>query len=388
MLVIGVGALAVATVVGVAVASGTTNSVNGTATASSDGSSGSNTTPGGSTTIPGNGNFPFPTDPFPTDPFPNNGNSGNGNGGSAGTPAATASDAQQVGVVDINTELKYQSAAAAGTGIVLSADGEILTNNHVIDGATSIKVRVVTTGKTYVATVVGTSPTKDIAVLQLQNASGLKTANLGDSKTVSVGDAVVGVGNAGGTGGTPSAASGKVTAIGQTISASDQDGSGSETLHDVIVTDAPIQSGDSGGPLYNAKDEVIGIDTAASNSGASVGFAIPINNALSVAAQIEKGIETSSIHIGYPGFLGVSVTPTQTGGALISGVLPGGPAASAGISAGDVITKVGTTTITDSSQLQQAVSSHDPGSRVSVTYTDQLTGSHSVSVTLATGPAD
>ena len=116
---------------------------------------------------------------------------------------ATATSAQSVGVVDIDTVLKYQGAQAAGTGIVLTSSGVILTNNHVIDGATSISVTVVSTGATYTATVVGDDPTQDVAVLQLQNASGLKTAKLGDSNGVSVGEAVTGVGNAGGVGARP-----------------------------------------------------------------------------------------------------------------------------------------------------------------------------------------
>jgi S1-C subfamily serine protease len=290
--------------------------------------------------------------------------------------------------VDIYTRLQYQGAAAAGTGVVLTSDGEILTNNHVINGATTIRVVVVSTGKTYTAKVVGTVPTKDIALLKIENASGLQTANLGNSDSVAVGDQVTGVGNAGGNGGTPSAASGKVTALNKTITASDEDGSGAETLHGVIVTDAPIQAGDSGGPLYNADNKVIGIDTAASTSGQSVGFAIPINNALALVQAIRTGVQTSAVHIGYPGFLGVSVAPSQGGGALIEQVVTGGPAAKAGIEAGDVITRVGSTTITNANQLQKAVSTKDPGDKVSVSYTDQNNTRHTASVTLATGPAD
>jgi S1-C subfamily serine protease len=356
----------------VLLATGLTRTVNGTAVAAGGGSAtGNSGNSSGGTTSPapgnGNGGFPFPSS------------------GSGSTSSGKATTAQQVGVVDIYTVQKYNSAAAAGTGIVLTSSGDILTNNHVIDGATSIKVRIISTGKTYVAKVVGTAPTKDVAVIRLVNVSGLTVANFGDSDTVKVADKVVGVGNAGGTGGVPSAAGGKITALHRTITASDTN---SERLCDVIVTDAPIQSGDSGGPLYSADGHVIGMDTAASTSGPKIGFAIPINDALAVAAQIEKGIETSSIHIGYPGFLGVSVSPASGSGALIAGVLRGGPAAAAGISAGDVITKVDTTTIASSKQLRAAVSSHNPGSSVSVTYTDPNTGSHSVSITLATGPAD
>ncbi len=363
----------------IVIASGITRTTNGIAvaggTSNTSGSSGhSGGSSGGSNTTPGNGSFPFP--------------SGNGSSGSSGTSSGKATSAQQVGVVDIYTVQKYNAAAAAGTGIVLSSDGEILTNNHVIDGSTSIRVRIVTTGKSYVAKVVGTAPSKDVALIKLVNASGLTVANLGDSDTLAVADKVVGVGNAGGTGGVPSSATGKVTALHRSITASDETGASSERLHDIIVTDAPIKSGDSGGPLYDADGRVVGMDTAASTSGQQVGFAIPINDALSVIAQIRKGIETSAIHLGYPGFLGVSVTPSSGSGALVAGVLAGGPAAGAGITGGDVITKVNSTAVTSSTQLHNLMSRSNPGSRVSVTYDDTNNAKHTVSLTLATGPAD
>ncbi|HEY8301942.1 MAG TPA: trypsin-like peptidase domain-containing protein [Jatrophihabitans sp.] len=325
----------------------------------------------------------------PTQPTPGNSTApfqpgGSSSGGSSGR----ASSAQQVGVVDIYTQQKYNAAAAAGTGIVLTSSGDVLTNNHVIEGSTSIKVRIVSTGKSYVAKVVGTAPTKDVAVLHLVNASGLTTAGFGDSNTVALGDAVTGVGNAGGVGGTPSAASGKVTALHRAITASDETGTNAERLKNIIVTNAPIRSGDSGGPLYDSTGRVIGMDTAASTNGPRVGFAIPINDARSIAGQIQKGIETSSIHIGYPGFLGVSVAPSHGSGAVVEGVLGGGPAAKAGISAGDVITRVNATSITGSAQLHNLMSTSNPGSTVTVTYRDPHTGRHTVSLTLATGPAD
>ncbi len=362
----------------IVIASGVTRTTNGVAVAGGTSNSGSSNTggsgnSGGSNTTPGNGTFPFPS---------------GGSSGSGGTGSGKATKAQQVGVVDIYTVQKYNSAAAAGTGIVLSSDGEILTNNHVIEGSTSIRVRIVSTGKTYVAKVVGTAPTKDVALIKLVNASGLTVANLGDSDTVAVADKVVGVGNAGGTGGTPSSATGKVTALHKSITASDESGTNPERLHDIIVTDAPIKSGDSGGPLFDANGRVVGMDTAASTTGQQVGFAIPINDALAVVAQIRRGIETSAIHIGYPGFLGVSVSPSSGSGALVANVLPGGPAAGAGITGGDVITKVNSTAVASSTQLHNLMSRSNPGTRVSVTYDDTNNARHTVSMTLATGPAD
>ena len=311
--------------------------------------------------------------------------------GSGGTTTGTATAAQQIGVVDITTVLKYQGAKAAGTGMVLTSRGEILTNNHVIYGATSISVQVVTTGKTYPATVVGTAPTKDIAVLQLQNASGLQTADLGDSADLKIGAAVTGVGNAGGVGGTPSAAPGTVTALNQELTASDGNGDNAERLTGMIETDAQIQAGDSGGPLFDSDDRVIGMDTAASASAvrAPVGFAIPINTATAIADQIEAGQASATIHIGYPGFLGLSITDNlSSSGALVQSVLAGGPAANAGISAGDVITDVGGTAVGSSTALRSAMSAHRPGQTVPVTWVDRSGQSHRASVTLATGPAD
>ena len=134
------------------------------------------------------------------------------------------------GLVDINTTLSYQGEQAAGTGMVLTSNGEVLTNNHVIDGATSISVTDVGNGKTYTASVVGYDRSHDIAVIQLNNASGLQTVTLGDSSNVSVGQAVVAIGNAGGTGGTPSAVGGSITALNQSITASDSGDGTSETL--------------------------------------------------------------------------------------------------------------------------------------------------------------
>ena len=203
---------------------------------------------------------------------------------------------------------------------MLSSSGEILTNNHVIDGATKIKVTVVSTGASYAASVVGTDPTDDVAVLRLSGASGLATARLASAAQaagVAVGDAVTAVGNAGGTGGTPTAASGAVVALGRDITASDENGTDPERLTGLIEVNAAVQAGDSGGPLYSG-GAVIGIDTAASTSGrgrvattaarsGSTGFAIPITTATAVADRIVAGEQSNAIHQGSPAFLGVQL---------------------------------------------------------------------------------
>jgi S1-C subfamily serine protease len=324
-----------------------------------------------------------------------NGNGSGASGGASGgnTTARKATAAQQIGIVDINTTIKYGQEQAAGSGMVLTANGEILTNNHVVSGATTISVTIVATGKTFTAKVVGTDPTDDVAVLQLSGASGLATAKLGDSSKVAIGDAVTAVGNAGGKGGVPSAAAGKVTALNQTITAGNENGTGSETLSGMIQVDADVQAGDSGGPLFSADDTVIGMDTAASTGKqtAATGFAIPIAKATSIAKQIESGAASSTIHIGSAGFLGVQLQENgglANSGAAIAGVIANSGAANAGLVAGDTITAVNGATIADASGLSTAISGYQAGKQVSLTWTDSSGQSHTASVTLGNGPAD
>jgi S1-C subfamily serine protease len=309
-----------------------------------------------------------------------------------GSPATTSIVATvDPAVVDVTSTLSYQNATAAGTGIVLTSSGEILTNNHVVDGATSISVTDVGNGRTYSASVVGYDATDDLAVLQLNGASGLKTATIGNSSKLSIGDAVVAIGNAGGVGGTPSVSSGSVTALNQSITASDGNGSGVEQLTGLIQTDAQLAAGDSGGPLVNSAGQVVGIDTAGSNtfrfqSGASTGFAIPINKAMSIASQIKAGKSSATVHVGATGFLGVEVSPVSTSGAAVAGVLPGSPAATAGISANDVITSLAGQTVSSPTNLTTILQEHHPGDKVSIGWTDQSGQQHTATVQLVKGP--
>ena len=263
--------------------------------------------------------------------------------------------------------------------------------------STAISVTVVSTGKTYKAKVVGTDPTDDVAVIQLQNASGLATAKLGDSSSVKVGTSVTAVGNAGGTGGTPSAATGTVTALDQSITASDSDGANAERLSGMIQVNANIQAGDSGGALYeNTGGTIIGMNTAASASGSrfrsstsATGFAIPIEDATKIADQIESGADNATIHQGLPAFIGVQLSSiSQASGAAISGVISGSGAANAGLAAGDVITSVDGNKVSDASALSSVMDNHNPGDRIRVGYTDSAGNSHTVTVTLGEGPAD
>lgn len=314
--------------------------------------------------------------------------------GTGGPTAQLASNgtatSRDRGVVDVNTILGFDQARAAGTGIVLTSAGEVLTNNHVVQGATSIEVIDVATGRSYVASVVGTDPTADVAVLRLADASGLATARLGSSTELRVGQAVTAVGNAGGVGGVPSESSGAVTALHQQITAGDQTGDSTEQLSDMVETSATLQPGDSGGPLLDGSGRVVGMDTAAGGSsaqGTSENFAIPINRALSVVRLIEAGHSTSTVHVGPTPFLGVEVDPTGTSGAEVSGIVPGTPAAGTGLQQGDVITSIAGVAVTSGSDLSRVLSRFSVGQSVRVTWMTPNGLLQGATITLARGPA-
>jgi S1-C subfamily serine protease len=330
------------------------------------------------------------------------------------------------GLVVIDTALQYNSEEAAGTGMVINSDGLVLTNNHVIEDSTSIKATDIGNGKTYTAKVLGYDVTGDIALIQLQGASGLRTVPVGDSAAVKSGASVLAMGNAEGQNAI-AAAAGQVTGLNQTITAGDQAGTvTSETLHGMIETNADIVSGDSGGPLANSAGQVIGMDTAGNDVSfpgqqGSTGFAIPINTALSVVRQIAASQASSTIMIGYPPFMGIFIATSpssnpqtqaeqQSGGfggggfggggfggfggsgsgqdcytsnrdipvpstiasvnsgTLIMGTVCNGPAAAVGITAGSVITAVNGQAIGSPSSLTSVVSKFQPGEEISVTW--------------------
>jgi S1-C subfamily serine protease len=303
----------------------------------------------------------------------------------------TQPDPTGSGVVLIETNLGYQGAQAAGTGMVLSSSGEILTNNHVIRGATDIRV-VVPGGRSYRADVVGYDVPDDVAVLQARAASNLRTLSVGNSDTVSAGQAVQALGNAGGTGRLIPAA-GSVTDVDRSITVSDDQG-GSESLSGLIETNAAVRPGDSGGPLLDAAGQAIGMDTAASVSNdvvqttTSDGYAIPINRALSITRQIEAGNGSAAIHLGGTAFLGVDATADAYGGsgAVIASVVPGSPADRAGLAAGDLITSVAGRPISSPDELSATVSTQKPGASLTATYVDEVGQSQAANVTLASGP--
>jgi S1-C subfamily serine protease len=324
-------------------------------------------------------------------------------------------------VVIINTALQYNSEQAAGTGMVISSDGLVLTNNHVIEDSTRITATIVATGRTYRATVVGYDVTGDIALIKLQNASGLRTVPIGNSSTLKTGQPVIALGNAEGQ-------SMVIPATG--------------TITGLNETNADIVSGDSGGPLANTSGQVIGMDTAGNSvrfqSQSTAGFAIPINTALKVAQEIVAGQASPTISIGYPPFMGIyiakgsnsspqgqadqqaqgngyggfggggfgggngngssgcytsnanltvpsSIAPVSSG-TLILGVICGGPAAGAGITPGSVITAINGQAVGSPADLGSVVSKYAPGTTISVTWVNPSGQRTTSSIHLTSGP--
>lgn len=335
--------------------------------------------------------------------------------GSSTTTVADATEAtadESTGVVLIDTVLGYSSAAAAGTGMVLTSDGLVLTNNHVVESSTEITVTIASTGASYTATVVGTDAEDDVALLQLEGASGLATVTLDDDEAEAVGDEVTAVGNAEG-GGILMAADGEITALDASVTTAAEGAVDSETLEGTIEIAADVVSGDSGGAVLDAEGEVIGMTTAASSRG-GVGYAIDIDDALAIVDQILAGDESDGVALGYPAFLGVGIAQTASmtqvavpgsrtrqggggstwsetsttaeDGVTISGVYEGTPAQQAGLAGGDTITAINGAAVTDADSLSAILEGYDPGDSVTVTWTDTSGATQSATVTLIAGP--
>jgi S1-C subfamily serine protease len=367
---------------------------------------------------------------------------GSGNTNTSGIDEQSVATKVEPGMVDITASLRYTGQVFEGTGMVLNSSGVVLTNNHVVDGSTGLTATVVTTGRRYHAQIVATDATDDIALLKLTGVSGLKTVQVGDSSKVTLGSQVVALGNAGGAGGTPTVTSGSITALHRTITASDAGSGVSETLHNMLQTNAQIAEGDSGGPLANAAGQVIGMDTAANTQsfgrqGSTEGFAIPINHALAIAHQMAAGRGSASIRIGQPAFMGIavasssssaassddspqqqlrqlnqtagqfgggvnsngrclgngagnpvpaSIAPASTG-TLIAGAFCNAPAAAAGLTGGDVILAINGHAVGAPTSLTSVLARYHPGDRISVTWMDTGGQRHTSSLTLTTGPA-
>ncbi len=262
-----------------------------------------------------------------------------------------------------------------GSGIVISSDGEVLTNAHVVEGATSIRVTLQGQSQSREATLVGADSGNDIALLRITGASGLAVADLGSSAAVRVGDDVVAIGNALGLRGDPTVTRGIVSALNRSLDA----------LTGMIQTDAAINPGNSGGPLANNQGQVIGINTAvAGRGGQNIGFAIPIDSARTILDRLRSGQAAKAV-----GYLGVSTQDPgdNSRGAEIVDLVAGGPADRGGIRIGDLVTDVNGKEVLGSDGLGGLLRELAPGTRVSVTV-ERAGREQKLSVTLGQRPAN
>jgi S1-C subfamily serine protease len=362
-------------------------------------------------------------------------------GSGSGLNQATVERKVKPGLVDITSTLTYASETAEGTGMIVSPSGLVLTNNHVIDGATEVKVTLAdNTSQSYTARVLGYDSTDDVALLKLTGASGLATVTFGNSSQVRVGIPVLALGDAEGKGGVRPAL-GAISALNRSIQASDEGSGTTEDLNGMLQTNAQIQQGDSGGALANNAGQVIGMVTAANTGadgrpGGTMGFAIPIDRALRIAGQIASMRSSSTVYIGLPGFLGVEVAQSKSpdpqqqrqsadgqggsgggggrqggsrgspacvtggqqpggpariaparSGALILGVVCGSAAQTQGLKAGDVIISVNGQAVTTPGSLTAITARYHPGDVVSVAYQAVDGSRHKVRILLGDGPA-
>ena len=308
------------------------------------------------------------------------GNSANFTEGSIADVVSKVSDSV-VSIVTSTTGRDYYGrtyeSGAAGTGVIVSSDGYILTNKHVAGDAKTITV-VLHDGTTYNnARLVAVDPLNDIAFIKVDDVSDLKAASLGDSKTITAGQQVVAIGNALGQY-QNSVTSGIISGTGRSLTATDGSGTMSERLSDMIQTDAASNSGNSGGPLINAAGEVIGINTATSASGENVGFAIPIASVKGMLSQLVEGGKAERAYVGVysvditPDYAKENNLPVTTGTYIYSSqaysaILSGSPAAKAGLHDKDIITAVNGVKIGAAGSLSTLIGEYKPGDIVSLT---------------------
>lgn len=322
-----------------------------------------------------------------------------GNKATTSTENSISKVAEQVSpsVVSIITSVATRSIfgasqqQAAGTGIVVSKDGYVLTNYHVVDGASAVHV-VLNDGTAYDdVTVVGRDPLNDVAYLKINNASDLTAVTFGDSSTIRVGQQVVAIGNALGQY-QNTVSSGIISGKGRPIAASSEDGDSSESLTDLLQTDAAINPGNSGGPLLNFSGQVIGMNTAVASEAEGIGFAIPINAVKGTLKSVlaGKGVQRSYIGLRYVGITAALAKeyslPVKVGAYVVGGdgeaaVVSGGPADRAGLKNKDILTKINGETIGEAGSVSTLIGEYAPGDTVEVTYLRGKT-EHTVKVTL------
>jgi putative serine protease PepD len=296
-------------------------------------------------------------------------------------PGSVTAAAQTVLPSTVDIRATLAQGEAEGSGVILTAGGDILTNNHVVAGSRELTVTL-QDGTEHPATVVGTAPSYDIAVIRLQGASGLTPATLGDSSSLQVGQPVVAIGSPRGLTGTVT--TGIVSAQNRTVTVQGEDGQA--VVYNGLQTDAPINQGNSGGPLVNLDGQVVGINSAIETSGQNtgsigLGFAIPIDQARRVAEEImNTGAATKPV-LGVQG----SIASSSDDGAQIAAVQPGAPAEAAGLRTGDVVTKVGDAPVADFADLMARVGAHAPGEQVALTVTNGG-AERTVNVTLGSQP--
>jgi S1-C subfamily serine protease len=283
-----------------------------------------------------------------------------------------------------------QLVEGAGSGMILTSTGEVLTNNHVVAGATTVTVTLFGQTKARTAHVIGTDPSQDVALVQIDGAHNLPTVQLGNSTHTLVGDAVIAIGNALALQGGPTVTNGIVSATGRSLSAQADFSNATENLTGLLQTDAPINPGNSGGPLVDSAGQVIGMNTAVATSSQgnapaqNIGFAIAIDTIKPLVSGLLTGgtggthggvtPPAGNSHTSYIGVVVENVTPavakkqnlTPTSGALVSGLTPGGPADTAGIKVGDVLVAVNGSHVAGVSALVKDIQAHPPGTKVSV----------------------
>ena len=341
---------------------------------------------------------------FPTphwagfDPW-RSGQTGGSTGSSPDPVSPSTASGDQTGLVLINTEVEFGTAEAAGTGMVIDSDGIVVTNHHVVAGSTDVTVTDPATDQTYTAEVLGYDATTDVAVLQLDGASGMATITA-DTDPVVVGQQVTSVGNAEG-GGQLVSSTGQITATSQNITVTEDDGTTAD-LTDLIAVNATMVPGDSGGALLDSDSEVVGMNVAGSSNTrvSSVGYAIPISSVLQVADTVLAGTTTDTVSLGRTGAIGIQVSAqaaiARTGwgsqsigsqdGVYIVGVIEGGPADLAGVTSGSTLTSIDGESVASQADLSAILAAHQAGDRVSVTWTDSSGTSHTATLTLTEAP--
>ncbi|MFI5781696.1 S1C family serine protease [Nocardia sp. NPDC051570] len=294
-------------------------------------------------------------------------------------------------LVNINVSIRPSGISAAGTGIVLTADGQVLTSHHVVKGADVITVGDLGNGHDYPATVLGYDATADIALLSLPGAIGLPVARVGSSAGLRLGDEILAIGNAGGTG-SPTVTPGSVTSLSSSIVARDAADLSRKQLTGMIEVAAPVASGQSGGALVDRYGAVVGVITASSGevaraAGRASGYAVPIDTAMSVIRQIRSGTPTDTVHVGPTATLGVLTSDAgQLAGARIDVALYGQPAYLAGLTAGEVITAVDGRVITSVQALKAALNVRKPADTVRLDLAEPDGSHRALAVALAVGP--